>query len=481
MTAKKLFSDASIYFFGQMLNRGIGFFLLPLYTRYLTTSDYGILAIAGTLSLIFGMLAGLSLDAAIIVLYFKLSEEDFKSLLFNIWLFLLLIPLIFIGILYIFGASIALQVFPEIPWHPYLSLAVWAAYLGIFPSLLMGLLRAKQQPIRYTIVNIVMFLLQTLLILYFVVALGEGAEGSLKGQVIAAGLMAFASHIIILILSRPWRLFAVKRQVVTTSVLLAVGYIPHIFSIWMLNTSDRWVLGYYVPASEIGIYSLAYTIGMLVHLVGISSISAFSPIYFKNFENAIFRLTLKRLLAGYVTLQTITVLAVSLFAGELLRIMTHPDFHQAVFYVPFIAVSYWFYAAFYQPSLTVIENQKRTGLTLLITLPAAIFNLILNIIFVPRYGILAASVSTLLAFALMAILAVIVSKRLDKMPFPWLKIAPTIAIGLITFWFGEEFLTFPSIMLSILTKSILLFLAISIMFTIAGFGISDAKRILYPA
>ncbi|CAN5172130.1 oligosaccharide flippase family protein [soil metagenome] len=482
MSARKFLNDASIYLFGQLLNRGIGFFLLPLYTRYLTTSDYGILSVAGTLSLIFGMLAGLSLDASLYILYFKLSEDDFKSLLLHVWMVLLFFPLLILGLLEIAGASGAANIFPDVPWSPYLRLAAWIAYLQLFSTVLINVYRAKQQALNSTLVSVIMFVLQTLFIMYFVIIRQGGAEGSLQGQFISMAIIAICSNIILLRWTRPWKFSKAGRENLRVAFFLAIGYLPHIFSMWLLNVSDRWILATYsIAISEIGIYSLAFTIGSLVLLGGTSMISAYAPIYFKNAGDPKFRGTLQKLLAGYVTIHTITALAISLFAVELLRIMTTSGFHQAAFYVPFIALGYWFSVAIYQVCLTVIENAQRTKLIPLLTVPPAIFSIVSNLLFVPKYGILATAVNILIVYCMMAVLSVIVSRRIDRLPFSWLKIAQIFTIGIMTFWVGNEFLSFDSFFLAIAAKAALFGIAAFLMFTISGFRISDAKRLLKPA
>ncbi len=482
MTAKKFLNDASIYFFGQLLNRGIGFFLLPFYTRYLTPGDYGILSVAGTLSLIFGMLAGLSLDASLYILYFKLSEKDFKSLLLYVWLVLLIFPLLILGLMEIAGASGAMNYFPDVPWYPYLQLAVWVAYFQLFPTLLINLLRAKEQAVNSTLVSVFGFLLQTVSIIYFVVILQKGAAGSLKGQMIAAGIVAVVANIMLLRASYPWRLTKTGLVNLRYAFFLAIGYLPHIFAMWLLNVSDRWILARFsVSMSEVGIYSLAFTVGSLVLLGGTSMLSAYAPVYFKNADDPNFRQPLRKLLAGYVALHTISALAVSLFAIEFLRVMTRESYYGAAFYIPFVALGYWFFVAIYQVCLTVIENAKLTKLIPVLTIPPAIFNVVANILFIPKYGILAATINTLIVYFQMAVLSVIVSRRIDRLPFAWSKILQIFTIGVLTFWVGNEFLSFDSVIWAIAAKAALFGIAAFLMFTISGFKISDAKKMLRPA
>ncbi len=192
---------------------------------------------------------------------------------------------------------------------------------------------------------------------------------------------------------------------------IGLGYFPHIFSIWVLNVSDRWILNYFVPIADIGIYNIAYTIGMMVHLFGAGFASVYGPMYFQQWQELSFQLRFSRLLSGIILVFSWVTLAVSVAAPEILQIMTPPAYHRAAYYVPWIAAGYWFSVSIYQVSFTVIENQGKSQLSLLISVPSALLNITLNWIFVPYYGILAASVNTLLAFALMAFNHLTIGKK----------------------------------------------------------------------
>src|SRR5262249_39547146 len=163
---------------------------------------------------------------------------------------------------------------------------------------------------------------------------------------------------------------------------------------------------------QIGLYNLAYTLGMVVHLFGLGIISAYGPVYYERATDCGFRPQLGRILAGCILVYSWVTLAISLMAPEIFRLMTRPAYYGAAALVPWIAVGYWCFVAVYQPCLSVIEYHRRTEWTMFLTGPAALVNMALNWVLIPRYGILAASGTTLMAFFLMAGSALVVSRRL---------------------------------------------------------------------
>jgi len=447
----------------------MAFLLLPLYTRFLTPDDYGLLSITATLTMVFSMVAGLSLDASIAVLYFKLDSMSFRNLLLNVTVGLIVFPVLVLGILELFGSRGSLNFFPNAAWDPYLRSAVWIGYFSIFPNLLLGLLRAQRKANWFAFVSVLMFVLQTILISYFVILRGQGAYGSLLGQLVSGIVFAIVSIGVLLHSCRPLVSAISGRSDLRLAVSISIGYFPHILSMWALNVSDRWVLGYSVSPADLGIYSLAYTIGMLVHLGGISLISAFSPVYFSDSKDELFRKRLKTFINGYILLHSASTLAVSLFATDILRVMTRPQFYAAAEYVPIIAFGYWFFVSIYQLCLTVLENEKKPYLTLFITVPAAVVNIVLNIYFVPKYGIVSAAVSTLVAFALMALLSLAISRKFDKLDFDWFAILLYILIGCPVVIISNYFFVFDSILGSLTIRMLVLILTIGIFAAISGF------------
>ncbi|MFX0142190.1 MAG: lipopolysaccharide biosynthesis protein, partial [Candidatus Hodarchaeota archaeon] len=67
---KKLLRHSSVYSIGNLLSKAIGFFLIPLYTRYLTPADYGVLELLELTSSIISLFLGLRIGTAVIRFFY---------------------------------------------------------------------------------------------------------------------------------------------------------------------------------------------------------------------------------------------------------------------------------------------------------------------------------------------------------------------------------------------------------------------------
>jgi O-antigen/teichoic acid export membrane protein len=457
MSILKRFAGASfLYALAYLFNRGVSFLLLPLYTRHLTPADYGILAFCGSFSAVLALILAFGLSGAVNLAYFKLTAAEHRSLLKTVWVWYAAVPLAAGLLLELAGPWLAADLVPEVPWHPYLRLAAWIGCATIALELPVTLCIVEQRAGRYAVLTTASFLLTAGLLVWFVVLRGGGALGSLWAQLLAGLACTAASYWVLWRRCRPLRRPLVHWGHLAWSLRLCLPILPYTLFLWALNVSDRWILGRNVALADVGVYSLAYTLGMSVTLCGSALGSAYAPLYYQSAEDATFRPQLRKLIAVYLAVVTWATLAVALLAPEIVGLMTREAYAGAADLVPWIAAGYWSYAGFYLLSVYVVQRRERTGwLTVIAGLPAAV-NVILNLLLVPRYGVWAAALTTWLCLILMAGLALAVSRRLDPLPYPWLTLAQVAAVGLGVYWLGAHWVPTSDLWRAVLFKGALL-------------------------
>lgn len=476
---RRIAQKSFVYFLGTILNRGLAFLLVPIYTYYLAPEEYGILALSATTAAIFGQIFLLSLHAAVVLFYVKLNEIEYRRFLAALWLVATFAPLVFVFVLNALGSQYSGQLFPAVSWHPYLSISLWIAYLTVIQSIAASLFRVKEQSLLFTAFNFAAAALTGIFALAFIIWGKMGVLGILYGQTLSFALIGILSHLVIIREFLPWSGLGWRH--LSKALILYLPLMPHLVGAWLLNLSDRWILGGYVSLADLGIYSIAYTIGMIVWSVGEAQSLSFSPIYFKNAEDENFkRDNLPKLLTLFTIIPTYIGTSIAVLSPEILTVLTRPVYHSAAAIVPFIILAYWFYAVIYQPYLTVIEYHQKTRWILAVSAPATILNIILNLIFIPRYGIFAAAFNTTLAFAMMGILAMAFSSRLEKLPIPWRLLTPISVLCFITFLISNFWLSLYSFQISLIIKCFMLLFVGVVILKISGLPVSRIKKILKP-
>jgi O-antigen/teichoic acid export membrane protein len=136
----RLARDTVFYSTGLVLRRGLAFVTLPVFTRFLTVSDLGMIAVLGTVRELLNVLFELGIPNSSARLYYDCrTDEDRRRLFGTLFLFIMGTSLAGTLLLVLVGPAAWAQVAPEIPFHPYVSLTVATVFLsgmGILPRTL---------------------------------------------------------------------------------------------------------------------------------------------------------------------------------------------------------------------------------------------------------------------------------------------------------------------------------------------------------
>lgn len=173
-------------------------------------------------------------------------------------------------------------------------------------------------------------------------------------------------------------------------------------SYWVVTSSDRYLVGYFLGVLFVGYYSPAYTIGNLLNLF-IYPLAFILPVVLAKLfdENKIneVKLYLKYSLKYLLMLMIPAVFGSSFLAKQILEIFSTKEIADNGYaVVPFVALSILFYGA-YTIFVQIIILSKKTKIMGIVWLIAAIINFGLNFVLIPKFGIVGAALTTLLAYS----------------------------------------------------------------------------------
>jgi len=393
--------QAGLYIVADVLQKGLAFILIPLYTFYLTPADYGILSIATAFSGVLGVVYLRSFEAAFNRFYFDFkTEEEKRDYYGSTWVFLFFFVLALSLIIDRSGLAYNTLGFQNISYKPYLQLALWTVMISNATILLpRALFRVKEKAWQFGVLNLSLAIVTSCLIIYFVAVKKEGALGSLKGSLLGSLLLA-APCLVIIFKNINWRIHSSH---IKNSLAFAIPLIPHLFSLWALNLSDRFILERYVSLNDIGIYGLGYQLASVLQIVAFSATNAISPFYFRtaaNLQDA--QILLPRVATYYLFFLAWGAIAlIGLSSDILFLIAADKSFHEAYQVIPWVVFGF-FARGFYFIFVMAVYYSKDLKLLSVITIIALGINIALNFIFIPRYGYMAAAVTTFVAFAFQA-------------------------------------------------------------------------------
>jgi O-antigen/teichoic acid export membrane protein len=375
-----------------------GIILLPILTKTLPIEEYGLwVQISVTIGLIPAVvILGLPYTMVRFLAAAKKREEIQESF-YSIAFIVLFTSAIASLLLFLFSKPIAASLFDNnLTIARILPLIVFIACLN---GLLLNFFRTFQQIKRYSIFLFIQTFLNVALVAYFVLS-GYGIFGALMGLLISSFFvfLIMASFIISEIGVKIPKFTHIREY-------LAFGLptVPGTLSNWVVNSSDRYVIGIFLGTAFVGYYSPGYALGSMINMF-IAPLSFMLPAvlskyYDENNMNEV-KTVLRYSLKYFLAIAIPSAFGLSILSKSLLTILSTPEIAlQGYLITPFVAVSALLFGA-YAVIAHIIVLEKKTKITGAIWIIAAILNLGLNIIVVPYLGILGAAITTLIAFTL---------------------------------------------------------------------------------
>ncbi len=385
----------------NLLPRAGAFLLLPIYARFLSQADFGTVSLAGSAALLLATVYRLGLDAALLRLHFDVEGVGRRSLYATV----AAMSLTAAAVSTLLGVILAPVLAPDTGSHLVFLLAIGIAAANAFQYVPSVWFRAHEQTERYLALAVAAFAAVVAATLALVVVARLGAIGSLVGQLAGATVMATAAGAI-LWSQRPWRF---RKDLARRSLDFGLPLLPHALAGWLLNVSDRWLLGLLLGVSaaerlaEIGVYSLGYQLGYAVGLAAISFNAAWLPLLYRLSGTPHAKIVLREattvVIAGFAAMAAV----IAALAPDLVALVAPPEWAAAGDVAAVVALASAVHAAglMLASGLYLVRDTRRMPV---LTLVAALVSVVLNIVLIPGIGIMGAAWSTLAAYTVLAVL-----------------------------------------------------------------------------
>lgn len=421
---RRLGKETLVYGLSTIVGRFLNFLLLPFYTHFLATSEYGIVAVIFTYLAFLNILYQYGMDQAYLRYASSLEIGDLKDNFSTAMASVLVSSFILSGILFTFSGTITSLIgiparFSELPKICAGILALDALAIVPFAEL-----RRAHRPWLFTAIKISNIAVNVGLNVLFLWRLNWGVRG-----VFLASLIASASSLLLLAPT----LFSLWRPrfhsgLFPALVRFAAPYIPSGLASMAVQVIDRPILKAFTDDSTVGIYQANYRLGIFMMLVVNMFDAAWRPFFLDQAGKPNAPQIFARVTTYFLLVSSVIVLGLSLFIGDLVRlpIMGHPLIHPAYWsglpVVPIVLIGYLFNGAYYN-FMPQVYLPKRTDLLIWVTLVGAAVNVAANFLLIPSIGMMGAAWATLLAYFAMALALFLVGRRLYPIPYEWRRIA----------------------------------------------------------
>ena len=406
----KILKESSIYSIEPILKKVILFFLLPLYTTYLTPEDFGKLEYIITISSFFVLIATGGFESSFFKYGYGEEENKRKIVLFNT----LTSSLIVSFIILIFAYFIKDYLFQERIISLLFLLYLSARIIIILFNYNLLVLRYQHKAKSYLVIAIINFLFLISLNIFFIVYCELGFKGIIYANLISSVL----SFLIFFKLLWNEITFSLDIDLIKKIFKFGLPMVPGNIAALIMTMSDRFFLERYSSSTELGLYSYGYKFGMLVNVLIITPFfMGWGPYKWQVYKTENAKEVYKKIfyyLSNGLVLAIVFFNIVLTFLGSTMT--SNPEFIKGLSILPLILGSYYFIGITNFQALGVLFKDKSYLLSVALGI-AAICNLILNYILIPKYGMIGASVATIISYLIHFIVYYYMNQRLYFIPF----------------------------------------------------------------
>ena len=392
----RIIRESVFYGFSTALNKGLVLIALPLLIGILSLEEYGIWALIEVIVSLGAPLV--SLNAASSIMREGIGNTTKGNIIFSNYL-KLIVP---IAVLIIIVSTIM-----PTGWLSYTLLLIAKE---AFMISILAWYRSQNKHFLYLLTTLTKII--ALFIAAFITKTTPSLFLLLKYQIIIGSLLLVPFYLVAINTIRN----SPKLSDFKSLLIFSLSLIPHGLSQWVLNASDRTIIKSILGNTDLGIYTLAYTLSMVFLLINSGLALTLPNHIIKNYNywlNSSVRIKFLIIYSIVFTLISFTIVLVSYVFKPYFNFLDAID-NEVLILMKWILIGLYLLGV-YLFYVNYLFYLKKSVVISAITMSSAIINIILTIIFVKFYGIIGAAISTFLSYFIYSALCIIFANKYEKL------------------------------------------------------------------
>ena len=426
---RRLATTGAAYTAASILSKVIAVALLPLYTRYLSTEDYGAAEILFAAVVTASIVVRLGLIEAILRFFYK-DDEDPAEVVAGSFAGLFWLSTLGALVLLPFAGPLAEALLPEAkalggsaPELVRIAIAgLWGLTMWEF---MLTLYRLEERARAYFLTTILNVLASIGFTVILVVGLDEGARGLLVGSYAAGAAFVVA------LIALQWQRLSLRfdRELMRRLFRFGLPTMPAEVSLYLLNFADRLIIARSLGLAEAGLYSLAVKFAQAVNVLVRGFQLAWPPLAYSIRDDDEARRTYATVVTLFVAGCSWVVAGMWLFSRWIVRALADPKFFDSFEAIGLISTAVTLYAL-YLVLVVILGRTGRTEFNFPAAIGALVANVVLNLLLVPSLGIVGAGLALVASYVVVLAMMYAFTQRLFPVPYEWsrmLRVVLTVA------------------------------------------------------
>ena len=405
-----------------------GLIFIPIITKSFSTADFGVWSQVNTFVSLVPNIVNLGLPYTMV--RFLAAEKDktiIRQSFYSMMLLVLASTIVMIVVLLVFSNQIAVALFDGSMQIMYIVIVM--AFFACLDLMLLSYFRTFQQITVYS----TFLVLQTYIGVVFSIILTwmhQPIDVVVLGR-LSGFFLVFVAMAILIVRELG---FTTKLKGLKDELKFAIPTVPNNVSSWIVDSSDRIVIGVFLGSVAVGCYSPGYSLGNLI-LMFLTPFAvllpAVLPEYYEKGDMDKVDTFLTYSLKYYLLITIPACVGLSLLSKPLLYILTTTVIADSGYMItPLVALGAMF-MGIYGIVNNIIILEKKTTILAHIWIAVAVLNIVLNVIAVPYIGIYGAGLATLFCYFFAFAVTLFYSKKYARLPFDYKSIAKIISASVI--------------------------------------------------
>lgn len=387
---------ASFWFLmASFLQKGISTITTPIFTRLLSTAEYGQYSVFISWMSIITPIVSLNLFSGVYsqgVVKFESDRDRFSSSLQGLTLTLVVIwSIIYLGAADFWNHIFSLTTFEMLT----MLVMIWISAVYSFWSMNQRIDFKYRELVCITLLASV---LQPVISIIFIKNSNNKVLARILGMIV---VQFFLYSWMFISMMRKGKTFFSKKYWLY-SLKFNIPLLPHYLSMNILSSSDRIMIGKMCDTSSVGIYNLAYSVSLIMTMFNTALLQTIEPWIYRKLKEKRIKDIAKVAYPSFILIAAVNILLI-MFAPEVITIFAPSQYKEAIWVIPSVTLSV-FFTFLYTFFATFEFYYEKTNYIAGATVGGALLNILLNYIFIRQFGYIAAGYTTLFSYILFAAL-----------------------------------------------------------------------------
>jgi O-antigen/teichoic acid export membrane protein len=400
-----------------LLSRGLGLFLLPIYTRFLNPEQYGVLDLFSIITSLINLTIALEISQALARYFQEFQDQQTqKAYVSTAFWFTVGIYLLYLIISSYFADIFTIYLLNTLSYkHIFYLASISIATNGIF-LFTQNQLRWQLEPKKYMYSSLLYTFISTTVSITLLLNTSLKVESIFIGQIIG-NVLAFSLSIY---LGKNNYTFTFEdqkfKQMIQFSAPLTISSLAVFATLYVDRIIIKETLGLYF----LGIYGMAYKFAAIAGLIISVFQSSLTPLIYKHYREAETPNNISKIFSLYASFAIFVLMGSILFSREAVMLVTTPEYYSASVLIPFLISTVFLNQVYnFAPGLGIGNKTLISGI---IYIGGAAVGILLNIILINNFGIVGSAVASALNSCFIFMIYIFMAQKYYPIVYPWIKL-----------------------------------------------------------